>query len=134
MSTDANGLTALTPGHFLIGSPINVMPDIKPNPSRSHNLKDFQRLQQMKISFWKEWHRSFITSLQVRKKWTNDNETFNVGDLVLIADDNVRVLEWPLGRITKLFKGNDNRTRVVEIRTAKWIANRPIVKLRKLPL
>ena len=73
----------------------------------------------MSKSFWKEWHRSFITSLQVRKKWTNDNETFNVGDLVLIADNNVWVLEWALGRLTKLFKGNDNRTRVVEIRTPK---------------
>ena len=66
----------------------------------------------MGCSFWNEWHRSFIISLQVRKKWTNDNETFNVGDLVLIADDNVRVLEWSSGRITKLFKGNDNRTRI----------------------
>ena len=43
MSTDANDLTALTPGHFLIVSPINVMPEITPNPSRSHSLKDFQR-------------------------------------------------------------------------------------------
>ena len=74
MSTDANDLTGLTPGHFLIGSPTNLMPDITSSPSRSLSLKDFQRLQQMN-SFWIEWHRSFIISLQVRKKLTNDNET-----------------------------------------------------------
>ena len=42
MSTDANSVTALTPGHFVIGSLINVMPDITSNPSRSHSLKNIQ--------------------------------------------------------------------------------------------
>ena len=62
------------------------------------------------------------------------SNNFNIGDLVLVAEDNCRVLDWPLARINKLFKGNDSRTRVVEVKTAKWVSNRPIVKLRKLPL
>ena len=135
LSTDPNDLSALTPGHFLIGSPINLIPDLNSKKTiRLGNLRDFQQMQTIRNQFWKEWHRNYITSLQVRKKWLNDSNSFNIGDLVLVAEDNCRVLDWPLARITKLFKGNDTRTRVVEVETAKWVSNRPIVKLRKLPL
>ena len=83
---------------------------------------------------WKEWYRSYLTTLQKRNKWTNDgDETFKVGDLVLVAEDNVQALHWLLGRVQKIFKGNDGRARVVEVRTQNWVANRPIVKLRHLP-
>ena len=61
-------------------------------------------MQTTRKQFWKEWHRNYFNSLQVRKNWLNDSNNFNVGDLVLVADDNCRVLDWPLGRITKLFK------------------------------
>ena len=74
---------------------------------------------------WKEWYRSYLTTLQKRNKWTNDgDETFKVV---------VQALQWLLGRVLKIFKGNDGCARVVEVRTQNWVANRHIVKLRHLP-
>ena len=58
----------------------------------------------------------------------------SVGDLVLIAEDNEAPIHWKLARITKLFKGNDNVSRVAELKTATKILNRPVIKLRKLPV
>ena len=51
----------------------------------------------------------------------------------LVAEDKCPFPDWSLARNTELFKGNDKPARVVEeIKTAKWISNRMIVKLRKL--
>ena len=58
----------------------------------------------------------------------------NVGDLVLVAEDNEAPLVWKLARVSKLFKGNDEIPRVAEIKTSKKTFNRPVIKLRKLPL
>ena len=135
ISNDPNDFTALTPGHFLIGRPMNIRPiltkNFKPKPA---TFKDFQEMERRSKRIWKEWYRSYLTTLQKRNKWTNDcDETFKVGDLVLVAEDNVQALHWLLGRVQKTFKGNDGRARVVEVRTQNWVANRPIVKLRHLP-
>ena len=44
--TDPNDLSALTTGHFLIGSPINLFADLNSKKTnRSGNLKDFQQMQ-----------------------------------------------------------------------------------------
>ena len=135
ISNDPNDFTALTSGHFLIGRPMNMRPiltkNFKPKPA---TFKDFQEMERRSKRIWKEWYRSYLTTLQKRNKWTNDgDETFKVGDLVLVAEDNVQALHWLLGRVQKIFKGNDGRARVVEVRTQNWVANRPIVKLRHLP-
>ena len=111
LSTDPKGLSALTPVNFLIGSPINLIPELNSKKTnRVSILKDFQQMQTTRNQFWKEWHRNYITSLQVRKKWMNDIINFNIGDLVLVAEDNCFVLDWPLAKITKFFKGSDTRT------------------------
>ena len=89
-------------------------------------------MQTRRNQIWKESHRIYFTSQQVRKKWLNGSNNFSVKNLVLVADDNCRVSDWPLAGITKLFKGNDTRTRGVEVEAAKGVSNRPIVKLRKL--
>ena len=48
---------------------------------------------------WKEWYRSYLTTLQKSNKLTNDgDETFKVGDLVLVAEDHVQALHWLLGK------------------------------------
>ena len=54
------------------------------------------------------------------------------GDLVYLTDDNVAPLQWPLGRITKVYSGPDKFVRVVKVKTLNSIFNRPVAKLRKL--
>ena len=112
LSTDPYDLSALTPEHSLIGSPINLIPDLNSRKTnRLGNRKDFQQLQTTRNQFWKQWHRIYITSLQVRKKWLNNSINSNIGDLVLVAEDNCRILDCHLARITRFFKGNDTSRR-----------------------
>ena len=41
---------------------------------------------------------------------------------------------WPLGRVMKTFKGNDNLVRSAEIKTAEGIYTTPVVKICRLPI
>ena len=134
-SDDPNDLTVLTPAHFLVGKPFAVPPLSSPKQSkpRKVTLKDLQQMETMKQKFWSIWKHDYLTSLQPRSKWQKTGDSFKPNDMVFVADENTVPLQWPLGRVTKVFTGNDNVSRVAEVRTQKWIGNRPVVKLRKLP-
>ena len=57
-----------------------------------------------------------------------------VGDLVLIQVDNTPPAEWPLARISHTKPGPDGRVRTVTVRTQRGELDRPVVKLRRLPV
>ena len=54
--------------------------------------------------------------------------------MVIIKEDNVQALQSPLGRITKIYKGDDGAVRVVDVRTSSGIWKRPIHRLAPLPV
>jgi len=49
-----------------------------------------------------------------RESW----KTVAVGDLVVIKEDNMPPLQWPLGRVVTVHIGQDGAIRVVNIRTS----------------
>ena len=68
------------------------------------------------------------------KKWLLKGPEIAIGDLVLLAEDNEAPLQWKIGRVTEVYKGNDNIVRVCKVKTQNSSFMRPIVKLRKLPI
>ena len=89
----------------------------------------------MKLFFWKSWHRDHLLTLQIHKEWlSNGLPIFAVGDLVLIAEDNQRPLQWKLARITELYPGIDSVNRVVKVFTDAGMLVRRVVTLCKLPV
>ena len=52
-----------------------------------------------------------------------------VGDLVLIKEDNLPPLKWSKGRVLSVSPGADGFVRVVTVKTADGEYDRPIVKL-----
>ena len=131
MSDDPNDCRAITPAHFIIGHSLLSIAREDIDVPAGQRLKLLQRIQQ---DFWKSWSRDYLVELQIRKKWFRTGPFINVGDLVLVAEDNKAPLVWKLARVSKLFKGNDEIPRVAEIKTSKKTFNRPVIKLRKLPL
>ena len=128
-SDDANDFRALTPGHFLIGAPLNALPDKQYDISKPNPQKRWQLVQCLTNHFWTRWRQEYLTTLQQRKKWQNEERNLAKGDLVLMTDENTRPLNWPLARVTKIFTGNDDQVRVVEIKTRDKFYVRPTVKL-----
>ena len=133
LSADPNDLEPLTPGHFLIGSPLIARPEPELSGISVNRLDRWQLVQAMVQGFWRRWHKDYLTSLQSRSKWVARGQTLKVGDLVLVSEDNVAPLQWPMARIMELYPGPDGIARVAKVKTASGECKRPLVKLRLVP-
>lgn len=129
MSSDPNDFSPLTPGHFLIGRPLTApaSDDFTSKPTLS--LTRFKRIEQLRQHFWVRWSKEYVTELQKRTKWTQNNGELKINDLVLLKDDNLPPLQWRLGRILSLFPGKDAVSRVADIKTAKGVTRRAFSKI-----
>lgn len=133
-SDDINSIDALTPAHFLIGQPISCLPEPSMNDCKISLLTRWRLVQKIAQDFWKRWHLEYLTSLQHRPKWRQSSPNLEVGDLVIIRENNLPPSTWVLGRIQQTHPGRDQLVRVATIRTSKGEVKRPISKLVKLPV
>ena len=71
-----------------------------------------------------------MPALTEQKKWRARSQTdVQIGDLVLVAEDNLPHGRWNLGRVVKTFPGNDGLIRTVEVQMKQGTFKRPVVKL-----
>ena len=129
-SNDPNDFQTLTPAHFLIGRPLLTVPDSDPPDKADLTLiRRFQQRQQAMNFFWKRLSLEYLTTLQQRTKWTTEQENLQIGDIVFLKDDNTSPMMWPMAKVIKVFDGNDQIARVVEIRTRRGSNVRPVHRL-----
>lgn len=101
MSNDARDNEILTPGHFLIGAPLLAPPEQKCIESKVNRLTRYQLIQKMHQSFWKKWSTEYLHKLKTRTKWQNTVTTPEVGQLVLLWEENLPPARWASGKIIK---------------------------------
>ncbi|XP_058816162.1 uncharacterized protein LOC131679450 [Topomyia yanbarensis] len=134
LSDSPDDTSALTPGHFLIGEPLFSIPE----PDLCDlDTKRLSRLQDMKRSaqdLWRRWSRDYLSQLQQRSKWKKETADVEVGQLVLMKQDNTPSLQWPLGRITETIVGPDGHVRVVVVKTAAGTYKRAVTEIAVLPI
>jgi len=128
--SDPDDLSALTPGHFLIGAPLLAVPEPSLVDRVDNTLSRWQLLQKMRDHYWQ---REYLQALVCRSKWQKSVTGPNVGDLCLLRSEMSPPTRWPLARITQLHTGDDGVTRVVTVRTASSELVRPLVKIVLLP-
>ncbi|XP_045445842.1 uncharacterized protein LOC123653909 [Melitaea cinxia] len=129
-----NDLEALTPGHFLIGRPLNALPEYPYVDVKLNRLSRFELIQQLTHSFWKRWNLEYLHILQQRVKWTDKTDPPHVGDLVLVKDANSPPLCWRRGRILNLVFGADGVPRFAEVRVDGSVLKRAVSTLSRLPI
>lgn len=136
LSSSPDDISPLTPGHFLIGRSLVSLPDPDVTKIKENRLSKFQRLQQLTQHFWKRWYKECISEMQVRQKWNQrGSSAIQVGELVVIKDDNLPPLRWKLARVAELFPGSDGVVRVINVRFSDGsCATRAINKVCPLPL
>lgn len=130
LSDDPNDLVALTPAHFLVGKPLVTLTESE-NVSETPpgRLKRWELVQQMYQHWWTRWQNEYVTSLLQRPKWRQQERNIQVGDLVLIKEDNVAPSNWILGRIKQTFPAPDGLVRSATVSTIYGEYKRPITKL-----
>ncbi|XP_063920382.1 uncharacterized protein LOC135135288 [Zophobas morio] len=135
LSNDPNDLSALTPGHFLIGHPLTAPVEKDHTAISSNRLSRWQLIEACRQHFWRRWSKEYLTTMQSRAKWHHTSAKVpEVGTLVVLKDDNLPPLQWPLGRITQLHPGNDGLVRVVSVRHKGGVVKRAITKVCALPI
>ncbi|XP_063917191.1 uncharacterized protein LOC135132905 [Zophobas morio] len=107
LSSDPNDLEALTPGHFLIGEALTAPVEINLDDVRLNRLSRWQMVEKMRQHFWKRWSREYVVQLQQRNKWKIETAAVQPGAMVLLVEDGLPPLHWPLGRIQEVHHGND---------------------------
>ncbi|XP_046868552.1 uncharacterized protein LOC124461007 [Drosophila willistoni] len=133
MSEDPTDSLALTPGHFLVGGPLLSVTEPNINDQVPSIINRWQRLKAVSQHFCTRWKDEYLKELHKRNKWRFPSKNLEVGDLVVLKDDNLPFNEWRLVRIHQAYPGSDGNVRVVELRTARGIVKRPVAKLIFLP-
>jgi len=135
LSNDPSDLSALTPGHFLIGRPLTNLPEPDLVNMSSNRLHRWQRTTQLFQQIWQRWSKEYLTQLQGRQKWPKSKgPEIEVGALVLLKEDNLPPLRWQLGRVMKVFAGKDGVSRVATVKTDRGVLQRAGRMLCPLPM
>lgn len=132
MSSDPSDLNVLTPGHFLVHAPLNALPEPSLTDIKINRLDRWQYVQLLQQHFWKRWSKDYLSRMQQRPKWFQRRRDLKIGDLVLMAEDNLPPSKWARGRVEQTHPGRDGHVRVVTLRTATSTFRRPVVKLTLL--
>lgn len=135
VSVDPKDLEAITPNHFLIGrNSSNIPPDVF-DERDLNSRKRWRQAQTLTDHFWRRWLREYVpalteTEIVRRRKWrTRSQSDAQIGDAVLVVEDNLPRGRWNLGRVVKTFPGDDGLIRTVEVQTKQGTFKRSVAKL-----
>ncbi|XP_044767196.1 uncharacterized protein LOC123323088 [Coccinella septempunctata] len=134
LSDDPEDCSALTPGHFLIGTALNTVPEPSLEDLSTSRLSRWQLIQQRTQQFWSKWSTQFLQRQLSISKWHHPAHDIKVGSLVLLTDERLPPCKWPLGRVMAVHPGTDGLVRVVTLKTSTSTLTRPISKLAILPV
>lgn len=134
-SDDPLDAPVITPGHFLIGEEFVSPPPINAPPQSDYSLQRVRKEQQKMLkSFWESWSADYLTSLIPRKKWKKVEKNVEIGQVVLVNDNNLPPSQWLIGKIVQILPSHDNLVRsvVIEVASKKHTSGKYVKKTSKL--
>jgi len=129
VSTETDDLMPLTPSMFIQDITCSKLPEVD-NLDRKGFARRWKYRQSIKDTLRIRFRKEYLSQLiQRRGKKRGD---IKVGDVILIGTDNMKRMDWPLGKVITLFPGKDGITRVVEVKTSNGILTRPVQRVYPL--
>lgn len=133
LSSSTDSCEALTPGHFVIGQPLNLVPEPGVALLPENRLDKYQRIRKVVEDLWDRFKTEYVSSLQSRNKWQASVENVKVTDLVLVKNDCTPPAYWELARVTAVHPDRSGVVRNVTLQRGQTTYQRPIHKLVVLP-
>ncbi|XP_045024595.1 uncharacterized protein LOC123469606 [Daphnia magna] len=127
VSTDADELEPLTPNHFLLLRPHPHIPPDEEKAFTGHSRRRWKQAQFIVYQFWRRWITECIPNGIERKKWFKETRQLQLGDQVLIIDENTRRGDWISGVVTKVNIGDGKIVRSATVTTKNGTYTRPAV-------
>ena len=115
---------ALTPSHLLYGHRLShlsegINPEIDPNDDVDNLSRRFLYLTKKLSHFWNRWRKEYLTDLrEFHKMQFRKAVPIEIGDLVLLQEDNVKRGQWKTAVVENLINGKDGEIRGAVVRKA----------------
>lgn len=119
-SFDPNDPSPVTPYNLLtqkFGSPTH-MPGVTDADILAYGPRRWKRVQLLADHFWEAWRKRYLLELNSRDKWRSKKQPLQVGDVVLVREQNCRRSCWPTGMIQTINTSHDGRIRSATVRMA----------------
>ena len=115
---DPTSLEPLTPNHLItMKSKVILAPPGDFQQTDTYSRKRWKRVQYLANVFWSRWRNEYLSSLQMRQKWTKLHRDIQKGDVVLLKDENLARNCWALCRVEETYpSGVDGKVRKVKLR------------------
>ena len=75
----------------------------------------WQRVQCLCIEFRVRWRKKCVHSLQERQRWLKPRQNLEVGDVVVVAEEDTSRNRWLLARVITPAKDEDGLVRKVKV-------------------
>ncbi|KAF5283079.1 hypothetical protein FQR65_LT14096 [Abscondita terminalis] len=114
VSKDGQDLAPLTPAHFIQGTPTSEMPDV----DLIENVllqKEYRKLQKLKKTLNSRFREENLSLLVIKGKQRKCKK-LQIGNICLIGREDKKRLQWPMGKVLKLFPGRDGVSRVARLK------------------
>ena len=102
LSDDPNDETPPTPNHLRL---LRGGPHLLPGRFDQSDIygRRWRHVQFLSDQFWKHWVCEYLPTLQLGQNWLRPKRKVQIGDVVLIRDEDTPWKNWPLGRIMQDF-------------------------------
>ncbi|UYV83138.1 hypothetical protein LAZ67_22002401 [Cordylochernes scorpioides] len=90
--------------------------------------KSYEKRKRLLKDFRKRFRSEYL-GLFVHHDNRKKQRQLKVGDIVLVEVENRKQINWPMGKITKVFPGTDNVRRLVEVKTKSGFMKRAVQRL-----
>ena len=92
LSEDPSEMNVLTPGHFLIGTPLTALPENDVSNQPENRLRRYEQLQRLVLLHWNRWQREYLNELHNYGQRVSPVERVEEGQVVLLKEDNVSAI------------------------------------------
>ena len=115
-TTGSKYMELLTPNHLITmkGKTLTQPPGVFVKED-VYARKRWRRVQYLSQQFWNRWRREYLTNLHLRQKWQTPRRNLQVGDVVLLVDDDKPRNVWSLARVNEAISDMDGFVRKVKI-------------------
>ncbi|XP_065088114.1 uncharacterized protein LOC135709657 [Ochlerotatus camptorhynchus] len=123
---------ALTPNHFLMGSPDGSKPLVPYNDCPLTLQRSWKASEALANRFWQRWVIEYLPTITRRTKWFYPVKPIAIGDIVVVADPSLPRNSWPKGRVVSVKASKDGQVRSAVVQTPSGLYDRPAVKIAVL--
>ncbi|XP_026015330.1 uncharacterized protein LOC113016608 [Astatotilapia calliptera] len=113
---DPNSLEPLTPNHLLtLKSTMALPPPGKFIREDMYARKRWRHVQYLAEQFWSRWQKEYLANIAFRQRWHTPKRNLQIGDIVIMKDEDLPRNEWRLGRVVETTMDRDGLVRRVKL-------------------